>query len=106
MNLVTKWCKGCGKIMRDVQPNKRYCDKCFVSDATLGDDVFYIPKFNGKPYCGVQKGHIQAISFTKAGTRVKIREHHPHNMDFALGKTAFLDQESAEKAAKEIQNEH
>lgn len=28
MNLVTKWCKGCGKIMRDVQPNKRYCDKC------------------------------------------------------------------------------
>lgn len=28
MKLVTKWCKGCGKIMRDVQPNKRYCDKC------------------------------------------------------------------------------
>lgn len=28
MNLATKWCKGCGKIMRDVQPNKRYCDKC------------------------------------------------------------------------------
>lgn len=28
MNLVTKWCKGCGKIMRDVQPNKRFCKKC------------------------------------------------------------------------------
>lgn len=28
MNLVTKWCKGCGKIMRDVQPNKRFCEKC------------------------------------------------------------------------------
>ena len=28
MNLVTKWCKGCGKIMRDVNPCKRYCDKC------------------------------------------------------------------------------
>lgn len=28
MSLATKWCKGCGKIMRDVQPNKRYCDKC------------------------------------------------------------------------------
>lgn len=28
MKLVTKWCKGCGKIMRDVNPCKRYCDKC------------------------------------------------------------------------------
>lgn len=28
MNLVTKWCKGCGKIMWDVQPNKRFCEKC------------------------------------------------------------------------------
>ena len=28
MKLVTKWCKGCGKIMRDVSPCKRYCDKC------------------------------------------------------------------------------
>lgn len=80
--------------------------QCFVSEASLGDDVFYIPTFNGKPYCGVQKGHIQAISFTKAGIRVKIREHHPHNTDFALGKRAFLDQESAEKAVKEIQNEN
>lgn len=28
MKLVTKWCKGCGKIMRDVQPSKRYCESC------------------------------------------------------------------------------
>ena len=28
MKLVTKWCKECGKIMRDVQPNKRFCEKC------------------------------------------------------------------------------
>lgn len=28
MKLVTKWCKGCGKIMWDVQPNKRFCEKC------------------------------------------------------------------------------
>lgn len=28
MKLVTKWCKGCGKIMRDVSPCKRYCEKC------------------------------------------------------------------------------
>lgn len=28
MKLVTKWCKGCGKIMRDVQPSKRHCESC------------------------------------------------------------------------------
>lgn len=28
MTLVTKWCKGCGKIMRDVPPSKKYCDTC------------------------------------------------------------------------------
>ena len=28
MKLVTKLCKGCGKIMRDVQLNKRFCEKC------------------------------------------------------------------------------
>lgn len=28
MKTVTKWCKGCGKIMWDVQPNKRFCEKC------------------------------------------------------------------------------
>lgn len=28
MKLVTKWCKGCGKIMWNVQPNKRFCEKC------------------------------------------------------------------------------
>lgn len=28
MSLVTKWCKECGKIMWDVQPNKKFCEKC------------------------------------------------------------------------------
>lgn len=75
--------------------------RCFVSDVNLGGEVFYIPKFNGKPYCGIQVGHVQAIAFTKAGKRIKIREHHAHNQDFMIGKTVFLTRESAEAALAE-----
>lgn len=28
MTLVTKFCKGCGKIMWNVSPSKKYCDTC------------------------------------------------------------------------------
>lgn len=69
--------------------------KCFVSDLKLGDTVYYIPKFNNNPYCGIQAGHVQAISFTRAGQRIKIREYHPHNQDFMLGKSAFITYEDA-----------
>lgn len=74
--------------------------RCFVSDVKLGGEVFYIPKFNGKPYCGIKTGHVQAVAFTKAGKRVKIREHHAHNQDFMIGKTVFLSPEAAEAAMK------
>lgn len=80
--------------------------RCFVSDTKIGCEVFYIPKFNGKPYCGVKSGHVQAVAFTKAGKRVKIREYHAHNQDFMIGKSVFLTRESAEAAlAKEDDNE-
>lgn len=74
--------------------------RCFVSDVKLGGEVFYIPRFNGKPYCGIQVGHVQAVSFTKARKRVKIREYHAHNQDFMLGKAAFLTREAAMKAER------
>lgn len=28
MNLVTKWCKDCGKIMWDASPHVKLCDNC------------------------------------------------------------------------------
>lgn len=80
--------------------------RCFVSDTKIGCEVFYIPKFNGKPYCGVKSGHVQAVAFTKAGKRVKIREYHAHNQDFMIGKSVFLTREAAEAAlAKEADHE-
>lgn len=74
--------------------------RCFISDVKLGDEVFCIPKYNGKALNGIQKGHVQAISFTKAGKRVRLREYHEYNKDFMLGKTAFTTLEAAEKALK------
>lgn len=74
--------------------------RCFVSDVKLGGEVFYIPKFNGKPYCGIKTGHVQAVTFTRAGKRVKIREYHAHNQDFMIGKTVFLTPEVAEATLK------
>ena len=79
--------------------------RCFISDVKLGGEVFYIPKFNGKPYCGIREGHVQAVSFTKVGKRIKIREYHAHNQDFMLGKAAFLTYEAAEAALKGEQHE-
>ena len=70
----------------------------FISDVKLGDEVFYIPKYNGKSLAGIQKGRVQAVSFTRAGKRVKLREYREFNKDFMLGKSAFTTREAAEKA--------
>lgn len=72
--------------------------RCFVSDVKLGDEVFCIPKYSGKALVGIKKGHIQAVSFTRAGKRVRLREYREYNKDFMLGKTAFTTQEAAEEA--------
>ena len=42
MKLVTKWCKGCGKIMRDVNPCKRYCDKCLHDKNLRYAQIIYL----------------------------------------------------------------
>lgn len=75
--------------------------RCFISDVKLGDEVFYIPKYNGKSLAGIKKGHVQAVSFTKAGKRVRLREYREFNKDFMLGKSAFTTREAAEKALEE-----
>lgn len=76
--------------------------RLFLSDVKLGSEVYFIPKYNGAPYCGISAGHVQAVSFTRAGVRVKIREYHPHNQDFMLGKTAFTTMEAATEAYESL----
>ena len=83
--------------------NAKQEGRLFMSDVALGGEVYYVPTFNGNPYCGVKSGHVQAVAFTKSGKRVKIREYHAHNQYFMLGKTVFIDSESAETKLKEMQ---
>lgn len=44
MKLVTKFCKHCGKIMRDVTPQKRVCDTCLAHKHRADDNARYRQK--------------------------------------------------------------
>ena len=70
--------------------------RCKILPCKVGDTVYYIPQYGGKSYCGVQVGHAQHITVSKINWRIQVREHHPHNMDFVLGKTVFLTRAEAE----------
>ena len=60
----------------------------------IGDTIYYI-----EPTYGILgKDKVQMIGITSRGFRIKCRNYHPHNKDFAFGKTVFLTQEEAEKA--------
>jgi hypothetical protein len=76
-----------------------------VLPCKVGDTVWYIPQYGGKPYCGVKEGHAQHITLSSRYWRIQVREHHPHNTDFVLGKTVFLTRAEAEEALKEEQHE-
>lgn len=69
-----------------------------VLPCELGDDVYLIPKYGGKPYCGVVKDEVQMIGITSRGFHIKSRRHQDHNKTYFLGKSAFLTREEAEVA--------
>ena len=64
----------------------------------VGDKVYLIPLYGGKPYCGIRLDKVQMIGITSRGYHIKAREHHDHNKTFMLGKTAFLSAAEAQKA--------
>ena len=68
----------------------------------VGDTVWVIPTYNGKPYCGAVKDEIQMIGVTSRGFHLKLRAHHDYNKTYMLGKTVFLTREEAEAALKEM----
>ena len=67
----------------------------------VGDVVYLIPMYNGKPYCGVCEDKVQMIGITSRGVHIKARNHHDHNKMYMLGKSIFLTKEEAEQALKE-----
>lgn len=72
-----------------------------VSPVKAGQDVYLIPTYNSKPYCGVVSDKVQMIGITTRGIHIKARNHHDHNKMYMLGKSVFLTREEAEQALKE-----
>ena len=72
-----------------------------IPPCKVGDTVWLIPTYNGKPYCGVCVDKVQMIGITSRGVHIKARNHHDHNKMYMLGKSIFLTKEEAEQALKE-----
>lgn len=71
-----------------------------VLPCKIGDIVYVIPKYKGKPYCGVVSDKIQMIGITSRGWHIKTKGTSNFNKTYMLGKTAFLTKEEAEHALK------
>ena len=69
----------------------------------VGDTVWYIPSYNGKPLGFINKDKVQMIGFTSRGIHFKLREHHEHNKMYMLGKSVFLTRAEAEQKLKEME---
>ena len=65
---------------------------------TVGDDVYLIPTYGGRPYCGIVKDKIQMIGITSRGIHIKARSHHDHNKTYFIGKSAFLTESDAKNS--------
>ncbi len=64
----------------------------------IGKEVYLIPKYAGKVYCGIVKDNVQMVGITSRGVHIKAQQHHDHNKTYMLGKTAFFDKKEAEAA--------
>lgn len=69
-----------------------------VLPCKIGDDVYLIPTYGGKPYCGVVQDKVQMVGVTSRGFHIKARRYKDHNKTYFLGKSAFLTREEAEAA--------
>ena len=97
----TRECEDC--------PGRKYGNKCreylkadhliangvVVLPCNIGDDIYLIPTYGGKPYCGVVEDKVQMIGVTSRGFHIKARRHKDHNKTYFLGKSAFLTKEEA-----------
>ena len=63
----------------------------------LGQEVWYIPHFNRKPYCGIRKDIIRMIGFSSRGFQVRLRDAEDRQKTYMLGKSCFTTKEAAEE---------
>ena len=70
----------------------------------LGQEVWYIPHYHGKPYCGVKKDFIQMIGFSSKGFQLRLRDAADRQKTYMIGKSVFTTKEAAEEQLKREEN--
>lgn len=66
----------------------------------LGQEVWYIPHYNYKPYCGVCKDNVRMIGFSSRGFQVRLRDASDRQKTYMLGKSVFTTKEAAQEQLK------
>lgn len=66
----------------------------------LGQEVWYIPHYNYKPYCGVCKDTVSMIGFSSRGFQVRLRDASDRQKTYMLGKSVFTTKEAAQEQLK------
>lgn len=70
----------------------------------LGQEVWYIPHYHGKPYCGVKKDFIRMIGFSSRGFQFRLRDAVDRQKTYMLGKSVFTTKEAADEQLKKEEN--
>ena len=70
----------------------------------LGQEVWYIPHYHGKPYCGVKKDFIRMIGFSSRGFQLRLRDAADRQKTYMLGKSVFTTKEAADEQLKKEEN--
>ena len=106
IELIQQSVKGCARNWAEIIAEYLLANGVIVPPCKVGDTVYLIPTYNGKPCCCVIEDKIQMIGITSRGIHIKARNHHDHNKMYMLGKSAYLAREAAEQALKGgVQNE-
>ena len=80
-------------------------EKAVELPCKIGDTVYFIPTYNGKPIWGVQRGIVQMVGITRQGYHVKIRDRADFNKTYMFRKSAFLSKEQAEARLAKLKGE-
>lgn len=80
-------------------------EKAVEPPVKVGDTVYFIPTYNGKPIWGVQRGIVQMVGITRQGYHVKIRDRADFNKTYMFRKSAFLSKEQAEARLAKLKGE-
>lgn len=82
--------------------NKEKQGRLFVFPCNIGDAVWFIPMYFGKPFGYVLEDKVQMLGVTSKGVHIRLKSHKDHNKTHMLGKTVFLTREEADLALQAL----